>query len=460
MGADAAQPPAGGALRPNYLNAFENAAQSLGALAPTGTLGVIVPLLIAKAGNGTWLVVTLTFFAFILILLCIREFAARQASPGALGAYAQAGLGPAGGLIGGWAYVAGLTFGVAAAAPSAAYYFDLLATQLSGAPGGPLRQGVLVAAIVLVSLWAAYRDVKLSTELMLWLECSAVLLTIVIVLAGLAHARIWIDRAQFRLEGVRPANIRLSFVLAFLTLAGVESSTTLGAEAKSATTTIPRVLFVSLIPVGILYIAVTYALVALSHRLSVALDQADAPLDVIANSFGARWLGLASSFGVGMSYLGCTLASLTAGARVLFAMARAGQFPAAYGAVHPVNRTPARTTLLVAALGLALPLGLLGGRISLSACIDYLSQLSAFGYIGAYFLVCLALPFYLRRRRALGFWHLVLAAAALAILGIVLILSIVPAPPPPWRYLPYLFLASLLAGLGCSALTRRPEATP
>ena len=93
MGADAAQPPAGGALRPNCLNAFENAAQSLGALAPTGTLGVIVPLLIAKAGNGTWLVVSLTFFAFILILLCIREFASRQASPGALGAYAHAGWG-------------------------------------------------------------------------------------------------------------------------------------------------------------------------------------------------------------------------------------------------------------------------------------------------------------------------------------------------------------------------------
>ena len=96
-----ASPPSGAVgLRRNYLNTLENAAQGLGALSPTGTLGVIIPLLIAKAGNGTWLVLLVTFFAFILMLLCVRAFAAREATAGSLGAYAHAGLGRAGGAVG------------------------------------------------------------------------------------------------------------------------------------------------------------------------------------------------------------------------------------------------------------------------------------------------------------------------------------------------------------------------
>jgi amino acid transporter len=446
-------------LRPGYLNAIENAAQSLGALAPTGTLGVIVPLLIAKAHNGTWLVVLLTFVSFVLILLCIREFAVRQATSGALGTYAAAGLGRTGGIVGGWAYVAGLTFGVASAAPSAAYYFDVIAFQLSGVPGGAFGQEVFVAAIVILAAWAAYCDVKLSTVLMLWMECMAVLVTVIIVLVGMARTRVWVDTTQFHLAGVHLIDIRLSFVLAFLTLAGAESVTTLGAESKNATTAIPRAIFGTLLPVGLLYVTVTYALVALSRDLSVSLDQADAPLDVIARSCGVAWLGLASSVGVGVSYFGCTLASLIAAARVLYAMARDGAFVASYGDAHPTNRTPHRATLLVAGMGLLAPLGLLAAGISLSSCIDYLSQLSAFGYILAYFFVCLAMPFYLYRQQALAPRHLVIVSGALAILGLVLTLSVFPVPPPPWRYLPYIFLTALLVGLGTTAICRRLSLT-
>jgi amino acid transporter len=111
--------------------------------------------------------------------------------------------------------------------------------------------------------------------------------------------------------------------------------------------------------------------------------------------------------------------------------------------------------LLIAGIGLLLPVGLLIGSVTLSSCIDYLSQLSAFGYILAYFFVCLAMPFYLRREHALAARHVALAVAALAVLGVVLVLSIFPVPPAPWRYLPYIFLASMVAALGVTALGRR-----
>jgi amino acid transporter len=80
-------------LRPNYLSRLENVAQSLGVMAPTGTLGVIIPLLIGKAGNGTWLVLLLIMVAYGLILLCINQFAGRCVSAGSLATYAKLGLG-------------------------------------------------------------------------------------------------------------------------------------------------------------------------------------------------------------------------------------------------------------------------------------------------------------------------------------------------------------------------------
>jgi len=449
-----ASPPSGAVgLRRNYLNTLENAAQGLGALSPTGTLGVIIPLLIAKAGNGTWLVLLVTFFAFILMLLCVRAFAAREATAGSLGAYAHAGLGRAGGAVGSWAYALALIFGVASAAPAGAYYFDLVLTQTMGIPGTPLRQALLVTLIILLAGWAAARDVKLSTDLMMVIEVSSVLVASAIILIGLTQTHAWIDPAQLHLQGVHLNSLRLSLVLAFLTMAGIESVTTLGDEAEKATRTIPRVLMGSLLPFGLLLVLATYGLTSLSHHFSTALDQAAAPLDTIARSFRAPSLGLLSSLAVGISYFGCTLASLNAGARVVYSMARTREFPIAFARIHPVNRTPARSTFLIVAFGIACPAALLAGGVSLTSCIDYLSQISAFGYILAYFSVCLALPAFLYRRHALRPHHLAMAAGAVAVMGVVLVLSVYPVPVPPWRALPYIFLGFLGAGLGISAVT-------
>ena len=44
----------------------------------------------------------------------------------------------------------------------------------------------------------------------------------------------------------------------------------------------------------------------------------------------------------------------------------------------------------------------------------------------------------------------IVAAGAMIILGIVLVLSVYPLPDAPWLYLPYIFAATLAAGLGVS----------
>jgi hypothetical protein len=67
--------PTGVVLRSDYLSALENLAQSIGTMGPVATIGTVLPLLIYKSGNGTWLLFLGILAAFCLIstsIMCSR----------------------------------------------------------------------------------------------------------------------------------------------------------------------------------------------------------------------------------------------------------------------------------------------------------------------------------------------------------------------------------------------------
>lgn len=447
-------PPAGG-LRHNYLSFLEDTAQTLGIMAPTGTIGIILPLLIARAGNTTWITFSITLVAFSLILFCVYRFSQHLASAGALATFADAGLGRWGGIIAGWSYVAAMGFGAASTAPSSAFYADLFYTQITGAPTSLLRGGLISSAFILAAALIAYRDIKLSTILMFALELGSLGVIILIVGFAMFRTSAWIDPPQLHLEGARLPGFQYALVFGFMTLAGFESVTTLGSESSQPKRTIPKVILSCLIPVGVLYLIVIYCLVALARKNGMVFDTLNAPFDTIARSMHLASLGYVSSIGIALSYFACTLGSLNAGARVLYSMARRHQFPPRFGIAHPRNATPYRGIILLAAIGIALPAVLLALRVSLADVVNYVTQLTSYGFIASYFLVCLALPFYLKRKNLLHWFDALIAGAALLILSVVLALSVFPLPDAPWRYLPYAFLAVVLLGMGVSWICLR-----
>jgi amino acid transporter len=446
-------------LRHNYLSYVENVAQTLGTMAPTGTMGIILPLLIARAGNASWLSFLLILTAFSLILYCIYRFAEFSASAGALATYADAGLGRWAGAVTGWAYLAAMGFGVASIAPSSAYYADVVIARLTGVPGGVAR-GAGITAVVLVAAWAiAHHDIKLSTKVTIAIECTS--LTVMIAIVGLAMVRnhAWIDAPQLHLIGANFIGIQSVLVFGFMTLAGFESVTALGEEASKPRRTIPSVIVWCMFPVGLLYLVMIYCLLALARKNGIALERVDAPFDSIARSMNLPSLGIISSVGIALSYFACALGSLNAGARVLYSMAQRKLFAARFGQAHPVNATPHRAIALISVLAFASPLAMLSRKVTLTDCINVVTQLTSFGYIGAYCMVCVALPFFLRRRNLLRGFDAAIATAATVILGAVLGLSVFPVPPPPWRYLPYLFLAFVAAGSAISWLYSQRRAS-
>ena len=445
MGSPASHAPAP-VLRRNYLSTLENVAQTIGTMGPTATLGTIIPLLIGKTGNATWLLVAGILGIFFLIALNITKFAGHTVSAGSLGTYVQMGLGRWAGIFTGWAYVIALTFIVASSGLSAAYYVDLLIVKFTGMPGSLLRSSLLTGAIVLAAWWPARRDIKVSTKVMLVVELFSVAVILFIIFVAMLHTGHWVDRPQLELAGATPEKFRLGFVLAFMMLAGFESTTTLSEEAKSATTMIPRVMINCLIPVGLLYLFSTYCLAALSHDHAIALDQTDSPFDAIAASIGVGSLGWISSFGVATSCFVCALGGLNAGSRVIYSMARHGQFWPRFGEAHPVNATPHRAMALICVISVIVPVSLIYAGVELASGMDYLMQVASFGFIAAYFLVCLGTPFYLARQKALGLVNVLIAIVTLAVIGLVLVLTVYPLPPAPYCYLPYIFLGLVLTG--------------
>ena len=333
-------PPPKRGLRHNYLSFLEDTAQTLGVMAPTGTLGIILPLLIAKGGNTTWITFSITLIAFSLIMFCVYRFSQHHASAGAIASFADAGLGRWPGVIAGWCYVAAMGFGVASVAPSSAYYADLVITQITGVPGSIARGALITSAVIIVAALIAYRDIKLSTELMLAIEFASLAAIILIVAFAMFHYSAWIDRPQLHLEGAHLPGFQYALVFGFMTLAGFESVTALGAEASHAKRTIPKVILGCLIPIGILYLVVIYCLVALARKNGMIFDQLNAPFDTIARSMNLGSLGYLSSIGVSLSYFACTLGSMNAGARVLYSMARRNQFAPGFGIAHPRERHP------------------------------------------------------------------------------------------------------------------------
>ncbi len=434
-------------------------------MGPVATIGTVMPLLIYKSGNATWLLILGVLGAFCLISSSINVFASRFASAGSLSAFAEAGLGRWAASLTGWSYVVAMVFVVTSSGVSSAFYLALAASHFLHHPVGTPGLVLLTVLVVLAAWWPAHRDIKLSTKLMLAAELLSITGIVFILAAAMFTTHRWVDRAQLHLEGASFSQVRLGFVLVFMTLAGFESTTALGEEAKTATRTLPRVMYLCILPTGVFFVASIYCMTALSHGRSLALDQADAPIDMIAQSIGMPTLGWLSTLGVAISCFGCALGGFNAGSRVIFSMARSRHLWSYFEAVHPRNGTPYRALALLAGIALVVPCVMIGFGVTMSETMDYLMQIASFGFLGGYLAVCVAAPVYLAARSELSVKAIAIVLATITLIGAVFFMSLVPVPEPPWRYLPYVFVGLLAGGMvvsrrgpaGRRSVARSPE---
>lgn len=432
-------------LRKECLNFTGITAMAIALISPTMTAALIVPLMYSSAGNGSWLAYAFGTVMLLLVALNLTQFAKRSSSAGSMYAYTVMGLGTTAGNVSGWCLIwAYLFIGTAGMTG-----FTVFASTLLEMMGIHLAQVALFLVCAAIIWFLGYRDIRLSSGLMLVLEgisVAFILLLCAIVLFGSKSA---VDVNQIRLQGASFSGIALGVVTAIFSLVGFECATAFGEEAMDPLKTIPRAVIVSLLLTGVFFVLVSYTEVLGFIGYKTTLDKVDAPLNVLAEMMSVGWLKAPISFGAMVSFFSLALSCMNSGARILYPMGKFGVLHRSVGSAHRINETPHVAVTVMAGLILLTSLTLTGVfRLAILDAFNDAGTFGAFGFLGAYFLISFAAPAYLRKRGELTFAATGVAVASAVLLLVPAVGSVYPVPAWPVNIFPYIFLAYLLAGLG------------
>jgi amino acid transporter len=434
-------------LRANCLNFKELLAQNIALISPTMTAALIVPLMFGTTGSISWLSYALGGILVLFVALSLNQFAKRTTNSGSMYSYAMSGLGFAGGSLCGWCLLwAYLFIGLAGTTG-----FTIFATTLLQMVHVNVPPVILFALCLGSCFYIAYKDIKVSTLITLGLEvfsCAFILLLAFIVLG---HHHFAIDTTQFTLKGTSLLTLGMGTVVAIFSLVGFESSTAFGEEAVNPLKTIPRSIIWSLIITAAFFIFITYVEVQGTAGASTTLDKMTAPLNTLAVMYGVPYLQPILSLGAMVSFFALASSCMNAGARVMYAMGRHDFFPQNTSYAHAKHGTP-HVALIVMAIVMFTVVTVAYGFLVANgmAVLDEFNDagtMGAFGFVGAYTLIVLAAPFFLKKRGELKAQHVLLCVVAMALMLVPIVGSVWPVPSPPVNYFPYAFVAYLWFGI-------------
>jgi len=430
-------------LRANSLGFPPTVAQSIAVISPTMTAVLIIPLAFSDAGAGTWLAYLFGTVMLLFVVFGLNQFARRSSAPGSMYSYIGKGLGPKSGVMSGWALMWCYMFiGVAGLSG-----FTIFANEVLNSMGlhGNVPE-VLLAMVSAGACWyVAYKDIRISSLLMLGLEAVSVSLILGLAFVVLFKHGVSVDTSQLKLHGVSIHGMDFAIVITIFSLVGFEAATTLGGEVRDPLKNIPRAVIVSLLLTGAFMVFMSYVEVFATRHSSTSLANLTAPLNTIAAIYKVKFFRVPIALGAMVSFFSLSLSCLTAGARIMFPMGRHGVFPHQVGDAHKVHQTPyvAISTFILVMYAIPAFLNVFTNPLT---TFDDAGTLAAFGFLFAYFMIAVAAPVYLKKRGELKPVNVVVAVLAFVCLMVPLVGSFYPAPPwPVWTY-PYGFLAYMVVG--------------
>jgi amino acid transporter len=434
-------------LKAKCLSFPETLSQSVANISPTLTPVVIVPAVFATAGNGTWLAYLFATVSLVLVGLNINQFAKRSASPGSLYSFITRGLGMNAGFLAGWCLVLAYLFTGMAVLAGAVNYAIILLGMIGIGQHGFVLPLILFGFGSWAAWFIAYRDIQLSTRLMLVLEAISMVIILTLGAIIMFQKGVFIDTPQLQAGTMSLSGIKAGLVLAIFSYVGYESATTLGDEAKNPLKAIPRSVILSAVISGIFFMVTAYIAVLGFRGMKATLDQSTAPFNDLATNAGVSFFGVIISFSAVISLFACTLASLNAGSRILFSMGRHGIFHSHIGKAHSDNQTPHYAATLAGVIIFLLPAIMLFSGYAVLDVFNDLSTVATYGFLVVYAMVSIAAPVYLMHLGKVTAGAVAISLLAVFLMGFTIYSTVYPLPAAPMTYFPFYFLAYLVVGI-------------
>ena len=332
----------------------------LGAMIGAGIFSAIAP---AAGAAGSWLLVSLAIAGAVALCnaLSSAQLAALYPEAGGTYVYGRRRLGHIWGFLAGWGFVVGKIASCAAMALTfGSYVSDDLARVLAV---------TAVVAFTYVNIRGVDKTARLATVL------------VVIVLAVLAIPVLspigvdGLDASDALPDGGPPGGLGLleAAALLFFAFAGYARIATLGEEVRDPSHTIPRA-----IPLALAITLAVYALVIAAVLALLGPDALAASAAPVADAVDAGSLDALTPLvraGAAVASLSVLLSLLAGVSRTLFAMARAGDLPRWFDAVHARSAVPHRAEIVV---GVAV--AVLAATLDLRSAIGFSSFAVLFYY--------------------------------------------------------------------------------
>ncbi|WP_437287385.1 amino acid permease [Sorangium sp. So ce406] len=382
----------------------------IGAIVGTGIFVLTGQAAHDKAGPSLMLSFVVAGLACVFAALCYAEFAAMVPVAGSAYTYAYATLGELPAWIIGWDLVLEYAVGAAAVAHGWSHYFQdfigifgvQLPRQLRSAPfdydpalGELVSTGaifdlpaVLVTTAVTMILLKGIRESAAFNAAMVVLKLAVVLFVLVV---GAFHVDPdnWRPFAPFGYGGLsffghtiygevgkggEPLGMLAGAATIFFAYIGFDAVSNHAEEARRPQRDLPIGIVASLVICTVLYVAVAAVLTGMVPYTELSID---APVSDAFARVGLPWAQFIISLGAIAGITSVLLVLMLSQPRVLLAIARDGLLPRGFfGSVHPVFRTPWKSTFLtgfvVAALSALLPLRILAELVNIGTLLAFL----------------------------------------------------------------------------------------
>jgi amino acid transporter len=248
--------------------------------------------------------------------------------------------------------------------------------------------------------------------------------------------------------------VAVGVVLGVTGFMGFESAATLGVEARKPLVAVPRAVLWTPAVAGVLFVAAAAAQVVLLRAAPLDVLTSPVPVAELADRDGLTVLRRLLDLGIAASFFACVTGSTNALGRVLFSMSREGVLPRRLGRTHSRFETPYVALAIVLPAVVGVPVVALAAGAGPRAVLTGALTVSAFGYVLAYVLACLAMPLFLRRIGELTVLPAVggVTAAAAGVLG--LVAALVGASTAAGRAMGLVFVAAMVPGVAWAAWLR------